>query len=48
MYVLVRDIKPVLPPTVPLFNPREIQLGKEDTVKTSLAAEGKFPSKGRD
>jgi len=43
MYFSVRDIKPLPPPvkpeTVPLFNPREIQLGKEDTITTSPTAQ---------
>ena len=46
--VSVRNIKSVPPPTVPLFNPSEIQLGKEDTRTASVTAERNLPSKGMD
>ena len=48
MYVSVRNIKSVAPPTVPLFNPSEIQLGKEDTDTASLTAQRALPYKGRE
>jgi len=48
MYTSVRDIKSVPPPTVPLFKPREIQFGKEDTPRASPTAQRNLPSKGRD
>ena len=44
----MRDIKSVATPTVPLFNPSEIQLGKEDSSKVTLTAHRTLPSKGRD
>lgn len=47
MSISVRDIKSVPQPTVPLFNPSEIQLGKEDSSRASLTAQP-LPSKGRD
>ena len=46
--VSVRNIKSVPPPAVPLFDPSESQLGKEDTRKASLTAKRNLPSKGRD
>ena len=46
MYVSVRNIKSVAPPTVRLFNPSESQLGKEDTGTASLTAQRALPSKG--
>ena len=48
MYVSVKNIKAVPPPTVPLFNPSEFQLGKEETRTASLTAQRNLPSKGRD
>ena len=47
MHILVRNIKSVAPPTVPLFNPSEIQLGKEDSSRASLTPQLNLPSKGR-
>ena len=47
-FVSVRNIKSVPPPAVPLFNPSEIQLGKEDTRTASPTAQRYVPFKGRD
>ena len=46
--ISVRGIKSVPQPVIPLFNPSEIQLGKEDTSTPSLTAQRTLPSKVRD
>ena len=46
MYFSVRNVKSVPPPTVPLFNPRELHFGREDAPADSLTEQINLPHKG--